>query len=126
MCGEHFTAGIDKAGVSLSLGHVTEKTTFNLQGKGLPQSSWDQRAVRARTGSDEVREGRICSRGFAESDWSGRMDAGGSGVQIINTRGRTGWGKGRVGGGAGVGNSVCDLPRLSSLWTIQVKMCSSG
>lgn len=59
MCGEHFTAGIDKTGVSLSLGRVTEKTTFNLQGKGLPQSSWDQRAVRARTGSDEVREGRI-------------------------------------------------------------------
>lgn len=44
MCGEHFTAGVDKAGVSLSLRRVTEKTTFNLQGKGLPQSSGDQKA----------------------------------------------------------------------------------
>lgn len=53
--------------------------------------------VRARAGSDEVREGRIRSRGFVESDWSGQVDAGDNLVQIINTRGRTGWGKGNSG-----------------------------
>lgn len=44
--------------------------------------------VRTRTGSNEVREGRIRSMGFVQSDWSGRMDAGGTLVQIINTRGQ--------------------------------------
>lgn len=77
---------------------------------GIISKNWPQRGK----GGKELIQGEFQNL----TECLGGLGDGGTLIQIINTKNRLGQGK----GGRTV-NSVSDMPRLKSLWAIQVKMC---